>query len=580
MTVITVDFDPDKKRIEDIFAGSLQLVIPRYQRTYSWPKEKAEEFYADFIEESEKAEDNLAFLGTILFAISEDKSLEVIDGQQRLVTITLFLAALRDVLAKSIRTTEAYLAAEHIQNMIKISSTFGSSYSNSEASLYKLRVGIEIEHIFNEMVYIQCDDIRRIKPLNSAEKKVLDAYQYFHKRLKETLERPGLQSAQKIQMADRILSRINAIEYIDIRVTNKEVAYNLFESHNAKGVALAKTDLIKNFYFGRLSGSDSEKNKKMDEWDTLLENLVENTTNMLSDRFFYYMLQSYDGNFPSGSLYRKIKPSMNDHQKFFNKLKKNVNLMIELKNGNTNDPELNRILHSLSDKLKVNQCFILLLALHRNRDMLSPAIYKKIFRLIEEFTYIYSGITKSPGNALEKVYSKHAKQLEDTLREFNKNITVIDKEKISGKLLSELKKDLQELTPNFGIFFEAFSNLRYTNRTNKIVIRYTFEKIELHHSNGLVVLGESFTLDHIIAQKKAKGDQYHSIGNLTPMSAKTNSAKGSTEATQENYLDISNFYSVKKLQEQLPFTEESISERTEYLAKYAYYEAFADILKS
>ena len=52
MTVTTVNFDPDKKRIEDIFEGSQQLVIPRYQRTYSWPKDKAEEFYNDFIEES------------------------------------------------------------------------------------------------------------------------------------------------------------------------------------------------------------------------------------------------------------------------------------------------------------------------------------------------------------------------------------------------------------------------------------------------------------------------------------------------------------------------------------------------
>ena len=119
MTVTTVNFDPDKKRIEDIFEGSQQLVIPRYQRTYSWPKDKAEEFYNDFIEESAKAEDNLAFLGTILFAIS-DGSLEVIDGQQRLITITLFLAALRDVLLKTIRTTEAHTAADHLQKKIKI----------------------------------------------------------------------------------------------------------------------------------------------------------------------------------------------------------------------------------------------------------------------------------------------------------------------------------------------------------------------------------------------------------------------------------------------------------------------------
>jgi hypothetical protein len=580
MTVTMVDFDPDKKRIEDIFEGSLQLVIPRYQRTYAWPKEKAEEFYADFIEESEKAEDNLAFLGTILFAISDDGSLEVIDGQQRLVTITLFLAAMRDVLSKSIGTDDALIAADQLQKKIKISSTFGSSHATAEKNQYKVRVGIEIEEIFKTMVYDQCPDLRMVKPRSSAEKRVFDAYSFFHKQLKDTLTRPGLHADQKLGMADRILSKINAIEYIDIRVTNKEVAYNLFESHNAKGVALAKTDLIKNYYFGRLSGSDIEKNRKMDEWDSLINQLSENTSNMLPDRFFYYMLQSYEGNFPSSNLYRRIKPSMGNPQKFLSTLKKNIKLMIELKNADTDDKEINRILIALSEKMRVNQCFILLLCLYRNQEKLSPSLYKKIFRLIEDFTYIYSGVTKSPGHALEKIYSKHAKALEDSLENFGKEISKIDKERVTGRLLKDLKTDLKELTPTYSVFLEAFGDLRYTSGTNKVIIKYTFEKMESHHSKGIVLLGDSTTLDHIIPQSKAKNGLYQSIGNLTPMSAVRNSSKGAAEAVEADYLDINNFYSVKMLNKQLKdekkFDELAITERLNYLAHYAYFDAFSE----
>lgn len=583
MTVTTVNFDPDKKRIEDIFEGSLQLVIPRYQRTYAWPKEKAEEFYDDFIEESSKAEDNLAFLGTILFAISEDNSLEVIDGQQRLITITIFLAALRDVLRKLVHTPEAIIAADHIQKKIKISSTFGSSYASSDKSKYKLQVGVEIEDVFKSIIYDEsAADAQSVKPKNHAERLVIGAYQLFYSRLKDTLNRPGLSPEQRLRLADRILSKINAIEYIDIRVTNKEVAYNLFESHNAKGVALAKTDLIKNYYFGRLGGSDTEKNKKMDEWDRLLEDLTENTSNMLPDRFFYYMLQSYDGNFPSSNLYRKIKPQMENHQAFFNKLKKNIKLMIELKNSNTDDRDLNRVLLALNEKLRVNQCFILLLCMHRNREKLSPSIYKKVFNLIEEFTYIYSGVTNGPGNALEKIYSKHAKKLEDELKQFDKDMSKIDQERVAGRFLKELKEDLHALTPTYSVFLESFGELRYTSYANRMMIRYTFEKVEFHNSKGVVLLGDGFTLDHIVPQKKAKNGLYQSIGNLAPMGASANSAKGSNDATQDDYLDIDNFYSVKKLNEQLAknpdFDEESIKVRIGYLADYAYHEAFATIL--
>ncbi len=584
MTVTTVNFDPDKKRIEDIFEGSLQLVIPRYQRTYSWPKEKAEEFYGDFIEESEKAEDNLAFLGTILFAISDDGSLEVIDGQQRLITITLFLAALRDILHKNIGTANALIAADHLQKKIKITSTFGSSYASSENNKLKLRVGLEIEGIFKTMVYDQCPDIRVVKPKNAAEKKVLDAYTYFSKQLKETLTRPGLHSEQQLKLADRILSKINAIEYIDIRVMNKEVAYNLFESHNAKGVALAKTDLIKNYYFGRLSGNDNEKNRKMDEWDSLINEFSDNTSNMLPDRFFYYMLQSYEGNFPSNSLYRRIKPWMVNHQSFFATLRKNIKLMVELKNADTDDREINRILTALSEKMHVNQCFILLLCLYRNQEKLSPSIYKKVFQLVEDFTYIYSGVTKSPGHALEKVYSKHAQALEEALIAHGKELSKVDKEKITGRLLKDLRSDLRELAPNYGVFFEAFGDLKYTSRTNRVIIRYTFEKIELHHSKGAILLGETFTLDHIIPQRRAKAALFQSIGNLTPMSAAKNSAKGSTEAIREDYIDINNFYSIKKLNEQLaegePFGEDAIVARLNYLGRYAYTEAFSAVFSN
>ena len=582
MTVMTVNFDPDKKRIEDLLEGSLQLVIPRYQRTYAWPRDKAEEFYDDFIEESAKAEDNLAFLGTILFAISEDKSLEVIDGQQRLITITIFLAALRDVLQKLVHTPESIVAADHIQNRIQITSTFGSSYASSDKHTYKLQVGVEIEDIFKKMIYNECGDVQVVKPKNHAEKLVLGAYQLFYSKLKETLSRSGLSSEQRLRLADRILAKINGIEYIDIRVTNKEVAYNLFESHNAKGVALAKTDLIKNYYFGRLGGSDTEKNKKMDEWDRLLEDLTENTSNMLPDRFFYYMLQSYEGNFPSSNLYRRIKPQMEDHQKFFSNLKKNIKLMIELKNSNTDDRDINRVLLALNEKLRVNQCFILLLCLHRNREKLSPSIYKKIFTLIEEFTYVYSGITKGPGNALEKIYSKHAKKLEDELSDFGKDISKVDQERIAGKFLKELREDLHNLMPAFGVFVESFAELRYTSYANRMMIRYTFEKIEFHNSKGVVLLGDGFTLDHIVPQKRARDGLYQSIGNLAPMAASANSAKGSSDATRDDYLDIENFYSVKKLSEQLAknpqFDEDSIKERISYLADYAYNEAFATIL--
>lgn len=581
MSITTIDFDPDKKRIEDIFDSSLSMIIPRYQRTYSWTRDNLEEFYEDFLEESENPDENLAFLGTILFSVGKDETLEVVDGQQRLITITLYFAAARDVLTNVVQTKDALLASEVLQSKIKRGPSFGSSYGKSTSSV-KLTVGVEIESIFNKIIYANLEDYKKVTTKNKAERRVKEGYAYFYSKIKELVDRPMLRAEDKIAIINNQIIKINMIDYIDIRVTNQEVAYNLFESHNAKGLALAKTDLIKNYYFGRLKGNDREKNDRMDGWDRLFDRLEDETSYMLPDRFFSYMLQSYIGNFSSSMLYRKIKPFMQNPEEFFKKLSSDVESMIGLKSSSTEDKLVNNSLEAINKVMTVNQCFIFLLALYRNKDKLSHNNYVKIIRLIENFTYIYSGVTNSPTNALEKVYSKYALMLGQKIDDVKGTFNDIDKQRISGQLYDLLHKDLVEITPKFNTFLENFSALNYQSQKNRALIRYTFTRIESHHSEGMIQLGDSFTLDHIIPQKNINDKQfiYHSIGNLVPLSGPTNSSKGSNSPHQslDLYRKNDNFYStnllVKMLEGNEDFTEELINKRIEQLAKYVYTEVF------
>lgn len=581
MTITTIDFDPDKKRIEELFDTSLRMVIPRYQRTFTWTKDNVEEFYEDFLEESENPEENLAFLGTILFSKSDDGTLEVVDGQQRLITITIFFAAARDVLMNVIQTKDSLVASEALQAKIKRGASFGSSYG-APSNPVKLTVGVEIEDIFSKMIYTHSENLKKITPKNKPERKLKEAYTFFYNKTKELVDRPGLGAVDKLALIDRQIKKINMIDYIDIRVTNKEVAFNLFESHNAKGLALAKTDLIKNYYFGKLKGSDQEKNERMDSWDLLFDRLEDETSNMLPDRFFNYMLQSYEGNFSSSMLYRRIKPTMQNPEPFFRRLTSDVESMIDLKTGNTDDKLVNRSLDSINNILKVQQCFIFFLALYRNKGKLSPRTYNEIIHLVENFTYVYSGITNSPTNALEKVYSKYAALLGQRVKAIEGAFTDADKQRIAGQLLESLRKELIEITPKYNTFLENFTALNYESQKGKAIIRYTFTRIESHHSEGMVQLGDTFTLDHILPQKevKDKGVRFHSVGNLVPLSSQSNSSKGSSSPLDsiDLYRKNENFYSTKLLVDMLEtnkrFNEELIEKRLEQLAKYAYNEVF------
>ena len=86
-------FDPTKQTIEELYnAPTCRYEIPKYQRPYSWKKENIDEFWDTIIDTTP------AFLGTVIYNIENTGFKEIIDGQQRYLTIGIFAAAVRDFL--------------------------------------------------------------------------------------------------------------------------------------------------------------------------------------------------------------------------------------------------------------------------------------------------------------------------------------------------------------------------------------------------------------------------------------------------------------------------------------------------
>lgn len=87
-----------------------QLVIPIYQRVYSWEKEQCKQLWDDIIKVGGDDKMDRHFIGSILYVLDgithSDNPLLIIDGQQRLTTITLLLTALRDHLSDEVRRKE------------------------------------------------------------------------------------------------------------------------------------------------------------------------------------------------------------------------------------------------------------------------------------------------------------------------------------------------------------------------------------------------------------------------------------------------------------------------------------------
>ena len=216
-------FSPDSK---------IKYVIPKYQREYAWKREQVEELLNDLLENQEGY-----FLGTILCVNKttdtlEENPLEIIDGQQRLTTISLFYAAIYKRYSEMDDDDDEFKAEKvNLKNrlMIKykknepkvILSTQNNNFEDYKAILKE--IGIYKDPAFK-------------KPSNLGNRRLYKIYNYILKRL-------SYMSDDEIKS---FLDEINSAVIVKIEVNNYSDAYTLFESLNNRGLPLSAMDLIKN----------------------------------------------------------------------------------------------------------------------------------------------------------------------------------------------------------------------------------------------------------------------------------------------------------------------------------------------
>jgi len=264
------------KSLSELFGidNSVTYHIPKYQREYVWGKWNWEALFDD-IEES----DGGHFLGSII-CINTQKdshkaaSLELVDGQQRMTTITLFYLAIFDFLQNNIPHSED--EDEVMEEKIKLKSLqkklvldgsirLEPSYSNHNLEDYKW--------IFSSV-------IKEVKTSSSKPKflglrQISRAFSYLSNRLSE-LDADGkpVHTYQSVQM---LLRKLNSATLVKIDVANHADAFTLFETLNNRGVALSAIDLIKNKLLGHLERVNPSSNLDInfERWNQIITNLTD-----------------------------------------------------------------------------------------------------------------------------------------------------------------------------------------------------------------------------------------------------------------------------------------------------------------
>lgn len=231
-------------RLQQVLEGSKQYRVPLYQRTYSWSPKQLERLWADIIALADaRAADPHAthFTGSLVLSTGEigpgGSEFLVVDGQQRLTTLSVLLAALRDHIAhtepgapeKRARLHETYLS---------------DRFKQGDARLKLLPTQADRD-AFRAIVDDAVPD--------SMRSGVLDAYRYFRHRLVEADDPEDPHDIARIESAV-----LDGLVFVAITAGRDDNVYRIFESLNNTGLKLTQGDLLRNYLFMRLDQRGDE----------------------------------------------------------------------------------------------------------------------------------------------------------------------------------------------------------------------------------------------------------------------------------------------------------------------------------
>ncbi|WRA19349.1 DUF262 and DUF1524 domain-containing protein [Helicobacter pylori] len=472
-----------------------QFVIPIYQRLYSWKKEQCEQLWDDIIKIGGNDKMNGHFIGSILYVRNgntHSSPLLIIDGQQRLTTITLLCIALRNHLSDEVKILEKFSRKETESYLIN---------SNKDGDK-KFRLILSES---DKDTLLSLIDENKRKP-SEPSVKIMENFKLFEKWISE--------NTGKLETIFKGLEKL-MIVYIALE-KGKGDPQLIFESMNSKGMELAQTDLIRNYI---VMETEVEKQEGFYNkyWRAMEEEFEQSKGEDLFNKFVRHYLTIKTREIPN---IKKVYAVFKDYQQkegiaiedLLKDLQKYCGYFCQIVFKKEADKDLNKALGFLVD-LEMDVVYPLLLELYSDYSdgVLSKDDFRRSIALIE--SYICRRAVCGLGtNSLNKVFPSFTKRIQ------------------KNEYFKSLKAHFGSLTekqrfPNNDEFKDCFITIDFYSFKKK---KYFFERLESFDRKERVYTDE-YTIEHIMPQtlteewerdlgenfQKIHDKYLHTIGNLT-----------------------------------------------------------------
>ena len=533
-----------------LMGNGLHYEVPRYQRDYSWTIEQWNDLWYD-IEQLLDDEDS-HYMGYLVLQTNDDKNYQIIDGQQRLTTLSILILAV----IKSIRQLPASHTekAENEQRAQNIHSNYiGNLDMLTLTSINKLVLNRNNDGFYKN--YLSAFNEFPKRGLKTSEKLLKDSFEYFNSLLSDTYRT----AEDLIRFLDTV---VNSIFFTVITVTDELNAFKVFETLNARGVQLSSSDLLKNYIFS-VADTNNLHDMHLEELENQWIRIADTVKDAQISDFLRIYWNSNHKTIRKNQLYRTIRNEIKTPERAFallRDLQKNADIYMALKDPHD---EMWQTLPDIRENLRllklfnVTQPMSLLLAAYAR---LSLKTFSALLKKIVVLSFRYNVICGKNPNEQENAYNNIALDIQkngtyDT-ENFKRNIDVVD----------------AEFEPAF-----AYKDFIPNTRNNQIA-KYILVQLEKFET-GMSLNEDDVTLEHILPcspdEKKWKWDdgkiqQYrYRLGNMILLEAKKNRDIGnaSFEEKKTAYA-VSGIPMAKKIAELdiEEWTEETIEKRQHKMA--------------
>lgn len=546
--------DTSQKTFRQLMGNGLRFEIPKFQRDYSWESEQWDDLWLDLMSLMED-EETEHYMGYLVLQTSNNKNFSIIDGQQRLTTMSLLilsiLKCLDDLVSNNIDSDINKGRKATLQN-----SYIGNINPVTLISDNKIKLNRNSDDYYRQHIVLLKD--LPIRNTNSSEKHMRECFLWFYDKAKK-------QFKSGEELAGFIDKIVDKLSFTVIEVTDQLNAFKVFETLNARGVQLSSSDLLKNYLFSVVDETNPHK-LEIEELESLWSKVLGKLGNQKFEDYLRYYWNSRNKIVRKNNLFKTIKKSIYNKEQAFSLIRDldvNADIFSAIQNPNDELWQGKKELMGYLEELKlyqVRQVYSLFLIAYQK---LSNEDFTKLVKYCSVISFRYNVIGGLNPNEQEDIYNKIAIEI------FNNNSYNI-----------ELLRPIYVSDSDFEQAFIS-KNFKRTTRNHKIV-KYILGNIERRiFSNDIASESDIFTIEHILPESADENwgeftdeeinRSVFRMGNLTLLEKNLNRdiENSNFEVKKEVFKKSNSKFTAKIIDDFETWDENKLISRQRDMAKYA-----------